>query len=580
MLARSTTSHLTIFSLMQFTFFTRPVSFIITLAVSATWCIAAPTTDLRLPHIFGNGMVLQQGKPVTVWGWAKPAAEVTIEFAGQTKSATATTEAKWTVQLDAMNASFTPGNLVVRTAEQKLTLDNVLIGEVWVCGGQSNMERTLSSSLDADIDLTAADYPAIRFIRLPKVANSEAQYDFPVENANSPTGNWRAATTEQVANCTSVGYYFARRLQWNLKVPVGIIDNSWGGTLAQHWCNKKSLAGIAEMRGDIATFENKCKEWNDGGREEGAQKRLAADVAQWEKDSAAAIAKGARAPGRPNPDSYTDPVLGHQPGGMFNGSLAPFTKLTIRGALFYQGENNAFGEAWKPYRYTLPAVISDWRSAFGDPTLPFGIIQIAGWSTRRTMEYDMNHHCNIVREVQFDVWQNTPNTGLIVSFDANSDGNIHPANKQPVGERSARWALSEVYAAKSAGSNEPLPWHGPVYDATEFTNGQAIVTFKKVGSQGLHLDKDTDLGFVVAGEDKVFHNAHARIAQSKEKGEQLIVWSENVTHPVAVRYASSNLPVGGLMNHRELPAFPFRSDNWPITPHQSTGSYVRTKESK
>jgi sialate O-acetylesterase len=266
-LARSTTSHLTIFSLMQFTFFTRPVSFIITLAVSATWCIAAPTTELRLPHIFGNGMVLQQGKPVTVWGWAKPGAEVTIEFAGQTKSATATTEAKWTVQLDAMNASFTPGNLVVRTAEQKLTLDNVLIGEVWVCGGQSNMERTLSSSLDADIDLTAADYPAIRFIRLPKVANSEAQYDFPVENANSPTGNWRAATTEQVANCTSVGYYFARRLQWNLKVPVGIIDNSWGGTLAQHWCNKKSLAGIAEMRGDIATFENKCKEWNDGGRE-------------------------------------------------------------------------------------------------------------------------------------------------------------------------------------------------------------------------------------------------------------------------------------------------------------------------
>ncbi len=555
-----------------------PVSCVLALAASATFAIAAPATDLRLPHIFGNGMVLQQGKPVTVWGWAKPAAVVTIEYAGQTKSATAGADSKWTVQLDAMNASFTPGSLVVRTGDQKLTVDDILVGEVWVCGGQSNMERPLSSTLDADLDLVAADYPAIRFIRLPKVANIQSQDDFPVESATDPTGNWRAATAKQVENCTGVGYYFARRLQWNLKVPVGIIDNSWGGTLAQNWCTKESLAGIEEMREGIAAFESKVKEWNDGGGEEGAKKRLAADLAQWEKDSAAAIAKGGKAPGRPNPDNYKNPALGHQPGGMFNGSLAPFTKMTLRGALFYQGENNAFATSWKPYRHTLPAVIADWRAAFGDPDLPFGIIQIAGWSNRRTMEYDMNHHCNIVREVQLDVWQSTPHTGLMVTFDANTDGNIHPANKLPVGERSARWALSEVYGVKGARSNEPLEWHGPVYEATTFADGKAMVTFKKKGSQGLRLDKDTDLGFVVAGEDKVFHNAHARIVQSKDMGAQLIVWSENVPNPVAVRYASSNLPVGGLMNGRELPAFPFRSDNWPITPHQSTGSYVRKAE--
>ncbi len=135
-----------------------------------------------------------------------------------------------------------------------------------------------------------------------------------------------------------------------LKVPVGIIDNSWGGTLAHNWCTKKSLAGIPEMREDIESFESKLKEWNDAGREEGAKNRLAADLAQWEKDSAAAKAKGGRAPGRPNPNNYTSPALGHQPGGMFNGSLAPFTNMTIRGALFYQGENNAFGNSWKPYR--------------------------------------------------------------------------------------------------------------------------------------------------------------------------------------------------------------------------------------
>ncbi|MCX6877800.1 MAG: hypothetical protein NTW21_28910 [Verrucomicrobia bacterium] len=554
-----------------------PASFVLAIAASATLSMAAPATDLRLPHIFGSGMVLQQGKPVTVWGWAKPAAQVTIQFAGQTKSATATADSKWMVQLDAMNASLTPGSLVVRAGDQKLTLDDVLIGEVWVCGGQSNMELPLRSTVDADIDLVAADDPAIRFIRLPKVAHIEPQDDFPVESATNPVGNWRAATAKQVENCTGVGYYFARRLHRNLKVPVGIIDNSWGGTLAHNWCAKKSLAGIPEMREDIAAFETKIKEWNDGGGEEGAKKRLAADLAQWEKDNAAATAKGGRAPGRPNPNNYTNPALGHQPGGMFNGSLAPFTDMTIRGVLFYQGENNAFGTSWKTYPRTLPAVIADWRAAFDDPNLPFGIIQIAGWSTRRTMDYDMNHHCNVIREVQFDVWQSTPNTGLVVTFDANSDGNIHPGCKLPVGERSARWALSQVHGAKAAGSNEPLEWHGPVYEATEFVGGQAIVTFRKGSDQGLRLDKDTELGFVVAGEDKVFHAAHARTAQSKDKRMQLIVWSEKVPTPVAVRYASSNLPVGGLMNGRELPAFPFRSDNWPITPHQSTGSYVRTQ---
>jgi sialate O-acetylesterase len=252
--------------------------------------------------------------------------------------------------------------------------------------------------------------------------------------------------------------------------------------------------------------------------------------------------------------------------------------MTIRGALFYQGENNSFGNGWKPYRPALSAVIADWRAAFGDPDLPFGIIQIAGWSDRRSMEYDMNHHCNIVREVQFDVWRSTPHTGLIVTFDANTDGNIHPANKQPVGERSARWALSQVYQIKGADSGEPLQWHGPVYESTEFAGGKAIVTFRQGSDDGLRLDKDTDLGFVVAGEDKVFHHARARVVGNKGERPQLSVWSEHVPQPVAVRYASSNLPVGNLMNGYELPAFPFRSDNWPITPHQSAGSYVRTTE--
>jgi sialate O-acetylesterase len=532
---------------------------------------------LRLPNIFANGMVLQRDKPVSVWGWAKPKSVITVEFAGQSKSATAGDDSKWSVKLDALNASSDSRTLIVRSGNKKLALDNVLVGEVWVCGGQSNMEWKLRSTRDADIELAAADYPQIRFIRLPKIAHIKPQEDFTVENENSPTGNWRTATAAQVENCTGVGYYFARRLHRNLKVPVGIIDNSWGGTMAQNWCSKESLANIPEMKDDINKFEAKLKKWIDGGREAGAKKRLTADLAEWEKARAAAKAKGERQPGRPNPKSYDNPALAGQPGGMFNGSLAPFTNMTVRGVLFYQGENNSFGNSWKPFHRTFATVISDWRAAFGQPDMPFGIIQIAGWSTRRSMSYDMNHHCNVVREIQFDIWQKTPNTGLIVTFDTNSDSNIHPKRKEPVGERSARWALAEVYDAKRAGSNSPLEWCGPVYESTEFADGKAYVSFKAASDSGLRFDKGVDVGFVIAGEDKVFHNARARVAANKNRRQQVIVWCDAVSKPVAVRYAQSNLPIGYLMNGRELRAFPFRSDNWPITPHQSTGSYVREK---
>ena len=150
---------------------------------------------------------------------------------------------------------------------------------------------------------------------------------------------------------------------------------------------------------------------------------------------------------------------------MFNGMIAPLAPLAVRGVLFYQGENNSFGESWKPFHRTFPAVIADWRKAFGDDNLPFGIIQIAGWSNRRSMEYDMNHHTNVVREIQLDTWKKTPGTGLIVTFDTNSNGSIHPSRKLPVGGRSGRWALAEVYKTKPYRSNQPIEWRGPVYES-------------------------------------------------------------------------------------------------------------------
>ncbi|NQT38004.1 MAG: hypothetical protein HQ581_10970 [Planctomycetes bacterium] len=525
--------------------------------------------DVTLPKIFGPRMILQCDKPVRVWGWAAAGEEVTVRFADQSKTTTADPQGDWSVTLEPIAASFEGRELVTEGSSNKITLADVLVGEVWLCGGQSNMELQLRSSRDADLEMASADYPAIRFIRLPHIARLEPQKDFPVENPDNPQGNWRVCTPEQVDNCTAVGYHFARRLHRRLKVPVGLIDTSWGGTMAQHWVSKETLRPIPEMKPYIDKFETALNTWIDGGREEGAKRRYEADVKAWEKKRAEAQAAGEREPGKPNAGAYENPADKHQPGGMFNGMIEPLKHFALRGALFYQGENNSFGESWKPFYRTFPAVIADWRRAFADAELPFGIIQIAGWSNRRSMPYDMNHHTNIVREIQFLTWRRTPGTGLIVTFDTNSNGSIHPSRKMPVGQRAARWALAEVYEAKAWQSNRPIEWRGPVYQSVEIAGGKMVVTFEEETSRGLRLDQDDECGFYIADTDREFHHARARVVADN----RLEVWSEDVAEPVAVRYGWSNLPAGGLMNGRELPAYPFRTDTRPMVPHQSTGAY-------
>ncbi len=535
--------------------------------------------DLSLANTFSDGIVLQREKPINVWGHANPEQPVTLKFGEETKTTKSNSKGQWSIKIGPLMASSEPRAMTIKSGDSEIRVVDILVGEVWVCGGQSNMAWTLRGSTDADIEISSANFPEIRFLKLPNVASPREQDDFPLGKPTDWIGKWQKSVTPEVQNCSAVAYYFAKRLHRQLKVPVGIIENSWGGTMAQHWCNKNTLKKIPEMAEDIKKFDKTYQEWIDGGEEKGAQKRLAKDLADWEKKNAEAKAKGNKEPRKPNANQYKNPGDGRQPAGMYNGSLLPIANTTIRGILFYQGENNSFGTSWKPFYRTFPALISDWRNAFRDPNIPFGIIQIAGWSNRRSMEYDMNHHCNVIREIQLDTWLNTANTGLIATYDTNSNGSIHPGRKLPVGERSARWALSEVYTVNKFGSNEPLEWQGPVFKEVKFESGKAFVTFEKGTDRGLRLDQDVDVGFVLAGNDKKFHHAKARITQSKEdKKPQVEIWCDEVKDPVAVRYAFSNLPIGGLMNAREIPAYPFRSDDWPMTPHQSTGSYIRSKK--
>ncbi|MFP6763953.1 MAG: hypothetical protein VB858_10050, partial [Planctomycetaceae bacterium] len=374
-------------------------------------------------------------------------------------------------------------------------------------------------------------------------------------------------------NCTGVGYYFARRLQRRLKSPVGLIDTSWGGTMAQHWVTKKTLRKIAEVQPYFDRFQEQLDAWNEGGGADGARQRYEVDLRKWETERAAARADGRKEPRRPSSAAYGNPAHKGQPGGMFNGVIAPVAQFTLRGIVFYQGENNSFTVGWKPFPETFPAVFRDWREAFGEATLPIGIIQIAGWSNRRSMTYDMNHHTNIIREVQHLTWQRTPGTGLIVTFDTNSNGSIHPGRKLPVGERSARWALAEVHGVRARNSDQPLEWRGPLYQSMAIADGRITISFSSGTDRGLRLDQDVALGFYIAGEDREFHVAQARITTDAMKKSHIVVWHDDVRNPVAVRYAWSNLPLGSVMNARELPAYPFRTDDWPLVPHQSTGAY-------
>ena len=529
--------------------------------------------DLRLPNIFSHHMILQREKPVTVWGWGTAGADVTVEFSGQSKSVPVNGEGRWSLSLDPLLANSVGQSMVIRSGLEERRIDDIVVGDVWLCGGQSNMEWTMRSTRDADMEIPSANYPGIRFLRLPKLARNTIQDDFPVKSPSSHEGNWKRAVATEVENCTGVGYYFAKRLHRRLGVPVGIVDTSWGGTMAQHWVTRDTLELIPEMKPYIVKFDGELDAWEAGGGENGARKRYEEDLRAWESSVKEARVKGEKEPQRPNENAYRSPAMKHQPGGMMNGVLMPVASFTYKGILFYQGENNSFSESWKPFYATFPAVVSDWRKVLKDD-LPFGIVQIAGWSNRRSMSYDMNHHCNVTREIQYLTWKHTEGTGLIATYDTNSNGSIHPGRKAPVGERAARWALAQVYKLSAYGRKEPLEWQGPDYENFEVKDGKVLISFAEGSARGLRLDQDVDVGFYIAGENREFHHARARVDGGKN---QLVVWHDEIKEPKAVRYAFSNLPMGGLMNGRELPAFPFRTDDWPITPHQSVGDYEVSK---
>ena len=496
--------------------------------------------ELKIATIFSDHMVLQRDKPVPVWGWADAGESITVEFAGQKKTASADAAGKWQVKLDPMTASAESRALDVQSNKpgRKLQVSDVLVGEVWLGSGQSNMAMRVSGAQNYKNEQTTANFPLIRSFNEGSGASAKVKAD--------ASGKWAVCSPETVGTFAATLYFFGRELHRELNVPVGLINSSVGGTPIESWIAVEAQAQVPELEKTITTQ---------------AKAPAAKDVAQlkanYEKQLTRwkSLAEKAKAEGKSPPPQPRDPVEEQKskggPGGLFNGKIAPLVPYALRGVLWYQGEANTHPGKGALYQYQLPLLVSDWRKLWGEE-LPFAWVQLPnfnrpgqGWS--------------LVREAMLKTLR-LPKTGMAITVELGEADDIHPKNKQEVGRRLALWALGTVYGVKVPAISGPLPAGHKIQD------DKIIVTFKH--TEGGLAGKGGDLtGFLVAGNDKEWKPAQATI-----DGDKVIVSSTEVAKPVAVRYAWASVAVCNLFNGAGLPASPFRTDVWPVDDNEEADS--------
>jgi sialate O-acetylesterase len=520
--------------------------------------------QVRPFHIFDNNMVLQRGKPVKVWGLAASQEKVKIEFKTQTKTTVANKQGEWFVYLDPMAANSTPGNMKISGKTSSIVFTNILVGDVWILGGQSNMELDLTEIFHGDTEIQSANFPNIRLMTIPSASNLTAQKDFERVNEYDSwnerydkKGYWFICSPKTVPTFSGMGYVFGRRLYMASQVPIGLVDASFGGTTAEAWLSPKTLA---EMPGNSSLL----KQWNDNVAAYNPQEQLKAQISRWEKYNAARIKDGYDPEPKPVEPSPSPAFDRNFPGASYNGMISVIAGLTVKGVIFHQGYNNALDDS-RPKQYALnfKALIADWRAAFNDEKLPFGIIELSADGEPQTLdnyELRMIDPAPYIREGQFKAFQDLPNTGFVCSYDQQVNF-YHPQKKVEAAERMARWALSTQY-----GFN--LGWKPAVCVGIERLKDRIVVTFdKEVKSSD---DRPIE-GFSLAASDKNFVPATAIYVKTQnEKGQMVddkkkIEVSNILTiDPVEVRYAWARNPLGNLVNEDNpiIPVPLFRSDSW------------------
>jgi sialate O-acetylesterase len=642
------------------------IKLLMPLAVLGPSLLAAP----RLPHLFSNHMVLQRDKEIAIWGWADPGEKISISLSFQTRETTAGIDGQWKVVLSAMPASG-PFTLSV-TGQKTIALKDVMLGEVWVASGQSNMTYALSGATGSAEEIPEAIYPEIRFFTVPrKVALTPQEDTLPA--------SWEICSPDTAKNFSAVSYFFARDLYKALGVPIGIVLSSWPGSLGEEWTDDKSLQREPELRpilerweaspadvksfaaeparlslefddfelvpaaggakpllfakfddgtGSTATGGDWIYDWDDapgtsfelvtpgrggtgfaarvaGAFDEMSSSRLQANFKRDKSATDVRAYAGIRfsvrghglfqlqtvQPTISDWDNYSSetfpateewkqitvwfkdlrqagwgvatpltlnaltgfllnitPAIGdppRPPGGLYEGMIVPLQMYRIRGALWYQGEGNT----WRAHQYRtlLPALIKGWRSGWGEGDFPFLIVQLPNHGS--SPEFGDSIWAEL-REAQLLTAKTVPNTGLAVTIDLGDPGNLHPPRKAEIGERLALWGLGTTYGKKIVHS-------GPLYESSRIEGNRIRIQFQQTGS-GLKARDGELKGFAIAGSDRKFHRASARI-----EGGSILVSSPEVSTPIAVRYGWAASPVCNLYNQEGLPASPFRTDHWP-----------------
>jgi sialate O-acetylesterase len=507
---------------------TKALNLILLFMLAMTCHPLQAAVELAAP--FRDGVVLQRAKPVNIWGTAAPREKIALTFHEQNKVARADEHGRWMITLDALAASAEPAVLTVTGESSSITVRDVLVGEVWLCSGQSNMNLALKEARNAGAEIRAAQFPLIHYFEVKSMISDE-----PLAEAD---GKWEVCSPETAANFTAVGYFFARELQRALGVPVGIFKSTLGGSPIEGWMSAEALreSGAAAQSAE-ATWKPLAA---------GYQSRLddhRARLAEWKLQKENAQAAGVPPFTQARPEMAYERSDRHRPSGLYNGFIHPLAPMTLAGFLWYQGESNA--DAPADYRVLFPAMIRQWRQVFQQENLPFLFVQLPNYAPPKDQS---GQSWAWFREVQAGV-RSLPNVSMAVTIDIGEPANLHPTNKQEAGRRLALLALRKVYGRDVEES-------GPVFAGLEAQGASLRLHFTHAA--GLHFSGAVKGACTIAGADRRFAAADARI-----EGNDVLVSAAEIAQPVAVRLDWQNAPEGWLLNGDNLPAMPFRSDDWP-----------------
>ena len=494
--------------------------------------------NVRPAALFSDHMVMQAGRPVPVWGTAAPGEKVAVAINGQTQTATAGADGRWMVHLSPLKAGG-PYTATV-SGQNKITIADVLVGEVWLASGQSNMDFTVArtekkyfaGTLNEAEEIKAANYPQIRMFTVDLHMVDTPQDDV--------TGHWAVCSPATVGDFSAVGYFFARDLFQHLHRPVGVITSTFGASTAEAWTSREALVAVPDVKYLVDDYDKAHAAFTP-------EQKTAYEAAQakWRASADAAKASGAKAPRAPrNPDPTQNQ---HNATVLYNGMIHPVKPYALRGAIWYQGESN--GPTADKYFTLMKTLITDWRQQWGEGDFPFLSVQLANINAPQTTPNASNRGVARVREGQLETLR-LPRTGMATAVDIGEEKNVHPKNKQEVGRRLALWARVQTYGEK-------VEYSGPLFDRLEIAGSAARLHFTHTSGGLVAKGEGGKLtGFTVAGADGKWQWADARI-----DGDTVIVSSPQVPVPVAVRYAWADNPPVSLYNGTSLPASPFRTDN-------------------